>query len=88
MCKVVWDMDPGIDDVLALILALKSSEVQILGITTVAGNASVEMTSANARRVLEYLSIESVPVAAGGKSVEPSVRRCPGPPWPGWSGQL
>jgi purine nucleosidase len=65
MCKVVWDMDPGIDDVLALILALKSSEVQILGITTVAGNASVEMTSANARRVLEYLSIESVPVAAG-----------------------
>jgi purine nucleosidase len=65
MHKVVWDMDPGIDDALALILALKSSEVQILGITTVAGNASVEMTSANARRVLEYLSMESVPVAAG-----------------------
>jgi inosine-uridine nucleoside N-ribohydrolase len=65
MCKVVWDMDPGIDDALALILALKSSEVQILGITAVAGNASVEMTSANARRVLEYLNVESVPVAVG-----------------------
>jgi purine nucleosidase len=65
MHKVVWDMDPGIDDALALILALKSPEVQILGITTVAGNAPVEMTSTNARRVLEYLNIESIPVAMG-----------------------
>jgi inosine-uridine nucleoside N-ribohydrolase len=65
MRKVVLDMDPGIDDALALILALKSPEVQILGITTVAGNASVEMTAANARRVLEYLNIESIPVAVG-----------------------
>jgi inosine-uridine nucleoside N-ribohydrolase len=65
MYKVVWDMDPGIDDALALILALKSPDVQILGITTVAGNAPVEMTSANARRVLEYLNVERIPVAAG-----------------------
>jgi len=65
MRKVVWDMDPGIDDALALILALKSPEVEILGITTVAGNASLEMTSANARRVLEYFEIESIPVAMG-----------------------
>jgi purine nucleosidase len=65
MHKVVWDMDPGIDDALALILALKSPEVQVLGITTVAGNAPVEMTSANARRVLEYVNVESIPVAMG-----------------------
>jgi purine nucleosidase len=65
MHKVVWDMDPGIDDALALILALKSPEVQVLGITTVAGNAPVEMTSANARRVLEYLNAESILVAMG-----------------------
>jgi len=65
MQKVVWDMDPGVDDALALILALKSSEVQVLGITTVAGNAPVEVTSANARRVLEYLNAESIPVAMG-----------------------
>jgi purine nucleosidase len=65
MHKIVWDMDPGIDDALALILALKSPEVQVLGITTVAGNAPVEVTSANARRVLEYLNIESIPVAMG-----------------------
>jgi purine nucleosidase len=65
MHKVVWDMDPGIDDALALILALKSPEIQVLGITTVAGNAPVGMTSANARRVLEYLNAESIPVAMG-----------------------
>jgi purine nucleosidase len=65
MYKVVWDMDPGIDDALALILALKSPEIQVLGITTVAGNAPLEMTSANVRRVLEYLNVESIPVAMG-----------------------
>ncbi len=65
MQRVVWDMDPGVDDALALILALKSPEVQVLGITTVAGNASVEVTSANARRVLECLDAGSIPVAMG-----------------------
>ncbi len=65
MQKIVWDMDPGIDDALALILALKSPEVEILGITAVAGNAPVELTSANARRVLEYLGVSSIPVAQG-----------------------
>jgi inosine-uridine nucleoside N-ribohydrolase len=65
MHKVVWDMDPGIDDALALILALKSPAVQVLGITTVAGNAPVEMTSANTRRVLECLDAGSIPVAMG-----------------------
>jgi len=65
MHKIVWDMDPGVDDALALILALKSPEVQVLGITTVAGNAPVEMTSANTRRVLECLDAGSIPVAPG-----------------------
>lgn len=65
MRKVVWDMDPGIDDALALLLALKSPEVRVLGISTVAGNAPVEMTSANARRILEYLNVDNVPVAKG-----------------------
>jgi purine nucleosidase len=65
MHKVVWDMDPGIDDALALILALKSPEIQVMGITTVAGNASVEMTSANAGRILECLYAGSIPVAMG-----------------------
>jgi inosine-uridine nucleoside N-ribohydrolase len=68
MRKVVWDMDPGIDDALALVLALKSPEVRVLGITTVAGNAPVEMTSANACRVLECLNVDGVPVAMGAAS--------------------
>jgi purine nucleosidase len=65
MHKVVWDMDPGIDDALALILALKSPEVQVMGITAVAGNAPAEMTSANARCILEFLNEGSIPVAMG-----------------------
>jgi purine nucleosidase len=65
MHKVIWDMDPGIDDALALILALKSPEVQVMGISTVAGNAPVEMTSANARCILEFLNEGSIPVAMG-----------------------
>jgi inosine-uridine nucleoside N-ribohydrolase len=65
MHKIVWDMDPGIDDALALILALKSPEAKILGITTVAGNAPVEMTSVNALRVLECLGAVNIPVARG-----------------------
>jgi len=65
MNKVVWGMDPGIDDAMALILALKSPEIQVMGITTVAGNAPVETTSANARRILECLNAESIPVATG-----------------------
>ncbi len=56
---------PGIDDALALILALQSPEVRVPGITTVAGNAPAEMTNINVRRVLEYLDAGSIPVAMG-----------------------
>ncbi len=63
--RVILDMDPGIDDALALILALCSPEIQVLGVTTVAGNATVEVTSANARRVLEYLDVWDIPVVMG-----------------------
>lgn len=72
MPKIVWDMDPGIDDALALILALCSPEIQILGITTVAGNAPVEMTSANACRILEYLGTTNIPVVMG--AAKPLIR--------------
>ena len=65
MKKVIIDMDPGIDDALALMLALRSPEIRVLGITTVAGNAPIEKTSANARRVLEHMGATLIPVAAG-----------------------
>jgi inosine-uridine nucleoside N-ribohydrolase len=63
--KVILDMDPGIDDALALILALCSPEIEVLGVTTAAGNAAVDITSDNARRVLEYLDVRDIPVAMG-----------------------
>lgn len=65
MEKVILDVDPGIDDALALLLAVGSPELEILGVTTVAGNTVLEKTSANARRVLEYVGRGEIPVYAG-----------------------
>jgi purine nucleosidase len=59
------DCDPGIDDALALLLAAASDELQILGVTTVAGNRMVETTADNACRVLDLAGLHGVPVHAG-----------------------
>jgi len=64
MRKIIYDCDPGIDDALAIILALNSGELDIEGITTVHGNSSVEQTTKNAQRLLEYLG-KDIPVARG-----------------------
>jgi inosine-uridine nucleoside N-ribohydrolase len=62
---ILVDCDPGHDDAIALLLALASPEVEILGVTTVAGNQTLEKTTANAIRVLEFAGRADVPVAAG-----------------------
>ncbi len=62
---VLLDCDPGHDDAIALLLALASPEVELLGVTTVAGNQTLAKTTANAIRVLEFVGREDVPVAAG-----------------------
>src|SRR5438093_3069593 len=62
---ILIDCDPGHDDAIALLLALTSPEVEILGITSVAGNQTLEKTTANAIRVLEFAGRADVPVAAG-----------------------
>jgi inosine-uridine nucleoside N-ribohydrolase len=62
--RIILDCDPGHDDAIALLLALASPEVELVGITTVAGNQTVEKTTANALRLLEFLGRE-VPVAQG-----------------------
>jgi inosine-uridine nucleoside N-ribohydrolase len=62
---ILLDCDPGHDDAIALLLALGSPEVELRGVTTVAGNQTLEKTTANALRVLEYVGREDVPVAAG-----------------------
>ena len=62
---VLIDCDPGHDDAIALLLALASPEVELLGVTTVAGNQTLDKTTANALRVLELAGRGDVPVAAG-----------------------
>jgi inosine-uridine nucleoside N-ribohydrolase len=62
---ILLDCDPGHDDAMALLLALASPEVELLGVTTVAGNQTLPRTTANALRVLEFAGREDVPVAAG-----------------------
>jgi inosine-uridine nucleoside N-ribohydrolase len=62
---VLLDCDPGQDDAIALLLALASPEVELLGVTTVAGNQTLEKVTANAIRVLELAGRGDVPVVAG-----------------------
>ncbi|HWB56100.1 MAG TPA: nucleoside hydrolase [Gaiellaceae bacterium] len=62
---ILIDCDPGHDDAIALLLALASPEVELLGVTTVAGNQTLAKTTANALRVLEFVGRSDVPVAAG-----------------------
>src|SRR5438046_5128838 len=62
---ILIDCDPGHDDAIALLLALASPEVEILGVTSVAGNQTLDKTTANAIRVLEFAGRGDIPVAAG-----------------------
>lgn len=66
MKKVIIDTDPGIDDTLGLFLALKSPEVRVEAITTVAGNTTVANCTRNALIVLELLNPDPRPVVAQG----------------------
>ena len=66
MKRVIIDTDPGIDDALALFLALKSPELRVEAITTVAGNAPVEDCTRNVFILLQLLEVESRPVVARG----------------------
>ena len=62
--KIIIDTDPGQDDAVAILLALSSPEVEVLGITTVAGNVPLALTTRNARQIVE-LSGKPVPIHAG-----------------------
>ena len=63
--QILLDCDPGHDDAIAILLALASPEVELLGITTVAGNQTLEKTTANAIRILEFAGRTEISVAAG-----------------------
>ena len=69
--KVIIDCDPGIDDALAIILALKSKEIEVVGITTVSGNVESLQGAKNALKVLKLLGRLDIPVYLGeGKPVK------------------
>jgi len=70
--KVLIDCDPGIDDALALVFAHGHPGLELQGITTVAGNVGLDLTTQNALRVHDYLSLPDVPVVAG--SARPLLR--------------
>ena len=69
---IIIDCDPGHDDAIALLLAAASPELELVGVTTVAGNQTLEKTTLNALKVLELAGAD-VPVAAG--AADPLVRR-------------
>jgi inosine-uridine nucleoside N-ribohydrolase len=71
--RVIIDTDPGVDDALALLLAMRSPELKIEAITPVAGNVPLELTLPNALRMVEIAGRTDIPVAAGAKT--PLVRR-------------
>ena len=63
--RVVIDTDPGVDDAVAILLALASPELEVLALTTVAGNVDLEKTTLNARRLVQLSGRHDVVVAPG-----------------------
>src|SRR5579859_1856491 len=63
--KIILDCDPGHDDAIAILLAAHHPEIELLAITTVAGNQSVEKTTRNALKVCSLANIRDIPIAKG-----------------------
>ena len=73
MKRIVIDTDAGVDDALAIILALRSPELQVEAITTVSGNVHVDLCTENVFRVLDVLDLDCPPPVAKGEA-KPLVR--------------
>ncbi|GGA80313.1 ribosylpyrimidine nucleosidase [Brucella endophytica] len=71
--KIIIDTDPGQDDALAILLALASPELDVLGITVVAGNVPLALTEKNARKICELAGRTDVKIYAG--AAQPLMRR-------------
>ena len=65
MKKIILDCDPGHDDAVAILLALGNPEIDLIGVTTVGGNQSLDKVTYNARAVLEKAHATHIPVHAG-----------------------
>ena len=71
--KIIIDTDPGQDDAVAILIALVSRELEVIGITCVAGNVPLELTGNNTRKILELAGRSEIPVYLG--SAQPLQRR-------------
>jgi inosine-uridine nucleoside N-ribohydrolase len=71
--RIIIDTDPGIDDAMAIFLALRSPELKVEAITPVAGNVPLDLTLPNALRLVEIAGRTDIPVAGGAS--HPLVRR-------------
>src|ERR1700693_4441343 len=71
--RVIIDTDPGVDDALALLLAMRTPELKIEAITPVAGNVPLELSLPNALRMVEIAGRTDIPVAVGARA--PLMRR-------------
>jgi len=63
--KVIIDTDPGIDDAMAIFFALKSPELDVIGLTTIFGNVQTVTATVNALHLLEFAGREDIPVSEG-----------------------
>lgn len=75
--QILIDTDPGIDDAVAIALALAVPDVDVIGIATVGGNAGLANTTRNALRLLEFLGRTDIPVAAGANDPYKRVAKAP-----------
>jgi inosine-uridine nucleoside N-ribohydrolase len=71
--KVLLDVDPGIDDAIAIIIAVRSKNIDVIGITTVNGNVGSRIGALNAVKVLRALGRSDIPVIKG--ATRPLVKR-------------
>jgi inosine-uridine nucleoside N-ribohydrolase len=62
---IILDCDPGHDDAIAIVMAQRSTAIELLGVTVTCGNAKLEKTVSNALRILDFVGAANVPVAAG-----------------------
>ena len=65
MRKIIIDTDPGQDDALALMTAFGSDKLDVLGVTCVAGNVPLNLTTENALKICELSGMEEIPVFRG-----------------------
>ncbi|GAA0164362.1 hypothetical protein Leryth_026318 [Lithospermum erythrorhizon] len=63
--KIIIDTDPGIDDAMAIFLALQSPEIEVIGLTTIYGNVYTTLATRNALHLLEVAGRTDIPVAEG-----------------------